>query len=350
MPLQIEHGLFKFDFTDHHAVLGIPVNADVKEVRKRYLTITRKLHPDSNRSGSEAQKKQANELLSKLVNPAYEQLSKTNNRDYLVSLSHMGRRLASEGGTLSITSDLAKQLAKSGPNLDGFYKTSLQNLASKQYESLDQVLEKIGAISELNMVYLMLKAGRGEGIRPPSGNQPGITGGGRPTSGTTGGGRPTPQGTAMGGMRPPQGTVAGGASVGQGGILPDSAQERMKSRVLEYISRAEGYMKKQNFAGAVLELREALKLDQNNTNCHTLLGIAYLKQNQPGMAKVHLNKALQLNPKDERALKAKDYLDKLIERSGGRRQRETPKSDSVKPPSQPNSGGFLGGFFGGKKK
>ena len=350
MPLQIEHGLFKFDFTDHHAVLGIPVNADVKEVRKRYLTITRKLHPDSNRSGSEAQKKQANELLSKLVNPAYEQLSKTNNRDYLVSLSHMGRRLASEGGTLSIASELAKQLAKSGPNLDGFYKTSLQNLASKQYESLDQVLEKIGAISELNMVYLMLKAGRGEGIRPPSGNQSGTTGGGRPTSGTTGGGRPTPQGTPMGGTKGPQGTAAGGASVGQGGILPDSAQERMKSRVLEYITRAEGYMKKQNFAGAVLELREALKLDQNNTNSHTLLGIAYLKQNQPGMAKVHLNKALQLNPKDERALKAKDYLDKLIEKSGGKKPRETPKSDSVKPPSPQDGRGFLGGFFGGKKK
>jgi curved DNA-binding protein CbpA len=349
MALQIEHGLFKFDFTDHHAVLGIPVNADVKEVRKRYLTITRKLHPDSNRSGSEAQKKQANELLSKLVNPAYEQLSKTNNRDYLVSLSHMGRRLASEGGRISITSDLAKQLAKSGPNLDGLYKTSLQNLASKQYASLEQVLEKIGEISELNMVYLMLKASKGEGIRPPSGNQPGTTGGVRPTPGTPGGVRPTPQGTAMGGTRTPQGTVAGGASLGQSGTLPDS-QERMKSRVVEYISRAEGYMKKQNFAGAVLELREALKLDQNNTSSHTLLGIAYLKQNQPGMAKVHLNKALQLNPKDERALKAKQYLDKLIEKSGGRQQRETPRSDSVKPPSQPGGGGLFGGFFGGKKK
>jgi hypothetical protein len=41
MSFQIERGLFKFDFTDHHAVLGIPVNADVKEVRKRYLKIAR---------------------------------------------------------------------------------------------------------------------------------------------------------------------------------------------------------------------------------------------------------------------------------------------------------------------
>lgn len=348
MSLQIERGLFKFDFTDHHAVLGVPVNADVKEVRKRYLGITRKLHPDSNRSGSEAEKKQANELLSKLVNPAYEQLSKVNNRDYLVSLSHMGRRLASEGGKISISSEVAKQLARSGPNLDGFYKTSIQNLASKQYESLDQVLEKIGEISELNMVYLMIKASKGEGLKAPSGKPSGTASGVKPTPGTSGGVRPTPPGTATGGTRTQTGTVAGGTSAGQPSNITDS-QERMKSRATEYIRRAEGYMVKQNFAGAVLELREALKLDQNNINSHTLLGIAYLKQNQPGMAKVHLTKALQLNPKDERALKAKQYLDKLIEKSGGRKPRETPKSDSVKPPSQPG-GGLFGGFFGGKKK
>lgn len=145
------------------------------------------------------------------------------------------------------------------------------------------------------------------------------------------------------------GTVPGRPLAEPSSTLPDSAQERMKSRVFEYINRAEGYMKKENFAGAVLELREALKLDQNNTKSHTLLGIAYLKQNQPGMAKVHLNKALQLNPKDERALKAKQYLDKLIEKSGGKKSRETPKSDSVKPPSQQGGGGLFG-FFGGKKK
>ncbi len=349
MALQIERGLFKFDFTDHHAVLGIPVNADVKEVRKRYLGITRKLHPDSNRSGSEAEKKQANELLSKLVNPAYEQLSKSNNRDYLVSLSHMGRRLASEGGKISMTSEVAKQLARSGPNLDGFYKTSIQNLASKQYESLDQVLDKIGEISELNMVYLMLKASKGEGLKASSGNQSAKTGGVRTTPGTTPRDRPTPPGTATGGMKTQPETVASGASIGPSGTIPDS-QEKMKSRVVEYIRRAEGYMMKQNFAGAVLELREALKLDQNNINSHTLLGIAYLKQNQPGMAKVHLSKALQINPKDERALKAKQYLDKLIEKSGGRKPRETNRSDSAKPPSQPGGGGLFGGFFGGKKK
>lgn len=348
MSFQIERGLFKFDFTDHHAVLGIPVNADVKEVRKRYLSIARKLHPDSNRSGSESEKKQANQLLSKLVNPAYEQLSQVNNRDYLVSLSHMGRRLAAEGGKISLTSDVAKQLARSGPSLDGYYKSSVQNLAAKQYESLDQVLDKIAEISELNMVYLMLKASKGEGIKPPSTISNAKTTGVKTGKEADSRNRTTPV-TAKGSTTTPTGTVTGTASVSQSGNLPDS-YETMKLRVVEYVRRAEGYMVKQNFAGAVLELREALKLDQNNSNSHALLGIAYLKQNQPGMAKVHLTKALQLNPKDERALRAKQYLDKLIEKSGGRKQKDSPRSEPAKPPTQPGSGGLFGGLFGGKKK
>ncbi|NET53020.1 MAG: J domain-containing protein, partial [Merismopedia sp. SIO2A8] len=86
MSFQIERGLFKFDFTDHHAVLGIPIGADKKEVRKRYLKIARNLHPDSSKAEGEAEKQQANQLLSKLVNPAYEQLSK-DDREYLVMTS-----------------------------------------------------------------------------------------------------------------------------------------------------------------------------------------------------------------------------------------------------------------------
>ena len=63
MSFQIERGLFKFDFTDHHAVLGILVNEDVKEVRKRYFKIARILHYDSPNCESEAEIKQSNQPL-----------------------------------------------------------------------------------------------------------------------------------------------------------------------------------------------------------------------------------------------------------------------------------------------
>lgn len=331
MSFNIERGLFKFDFLDHHAVLGIPVNADVKEVRKRYLKIARSLHPDTIKNASEAEKKLANQLLSKLVNPAYEQLSQ-NNRDYVVNLGHMGRRLASEKSKVPLTSDAAQKLAKAGLNLDNSYKNLVQNLANKQYESLDKVLDNIAQISELNMVYLMLSGGKmGPTVASSS--------------------APTPGGTAKASTanpsRPPNPVPSqGGMQNSKGNPLPDSGL----SRATEYIRRAEGYMSKDNFAGAVLELREALKLDPSNSRAHTLLGVSFLKQNQATMAKVHINKALQLNPKDELALKGKKHLDNLAQKNNGGKQPAPAKTEPAKPAEKQPGGGFLGGLFGGKKK
>lgn len=332
MSFNIERGLFKFDFFDHHAVLGIPVNADVTEVRKRYLKIARNLHPDTIKGASEAEKKLANQLLSKLVNPAYEQLSQ-NNRDYAVNLGHLGRRLAGEKSNVPLTSDAAQKLSQAGPNLDNSYKNLVQNLANKQYDSLDQVLERIAQISELNMVYLMLSGGKIGLGAVANKKQP---------LGQKGTKVPAPM---AGGAPSSPGNSANAPQTSKGTPLPDSGL----SRVTEYISRAEGYMAKQNFAGAVLELREALKLDPNNSRTHTLMGVAYLKQNQATMAKVHINKALQLNPKDELALRGKKHLDGLAQKSSGAKPSAAPKPEPKKE-EKPSGGGLFGKMFGGKKK
>jgi curved DNA-binding protein CbpA len=349
MSFTIDRGLFKFDFTDHHAILGIPVSADAKEARKRYLNIARKLHPDSIKAANEAEKKQASQLLSKLVNPAYEQLSQSNSRDYLVSLNHMGRRLATEGRNVPLVSEAAKQLARSGPNLENFYRSSVNSLAAKQYESLNQVLDKIAELSELNMVYLMLKGSPLKTDTPPKPSGAGVATGGRPPGAGVATGTKTSGAGMAAGAKPPGPGVGYGTAQGTGSTLPDSTGV---SRVGEYIRRAEGYMAKNNFAGAVLELREALKLDQNNSRCHTLLGVAYLKQNQATMAKVHINKALQLNPKDELALKGKQHLDALAQKNQGGKQppKATPGSEQRKQPDQPSGGGLFGKMFGPKKK
>jgi len=310
MSFEIGRGLFKYDFTDHHAILGIPVDADVKSVRKRYLKIARNLHPDSCKAASEAEKKQASQLLSKLVNPAYEQLSQ-DSRDYAISLKLMGKRLAGEKGKISIASEAAKQLTRAGAGLENTYKSSLQNLASKQYASVSEALEKIAQISELNLVYLMLKDGKDAPPKTPI--------------------KPPP--------KPPD---------------PDPEKspepDPVKTRVAAYIRRAEGYIAKNNFAKAILELRDALKLEQKNSACHSLLGEAYLRQKQNAMAKVHFNKALQLNPKDEKALKGKKYLEHLAAKSGGAKS-ATSSGTSGKPSgNQGKSGGGLFGMFGNKKK
>jgi curved DNA-binding protein CbpA len=339
MSFQIERGLFKFDFNDHHAVIGVPVDADVKEVRKRYLKIARRLHPDSCKAASDSEKKLANQLLSKLVNPAYEQLSQGNNRDYLVSLGHMGRRLAAEGTKIPLASEAAKQLFRSGANLDNAYKSVVQKLATTQYDALDQVLEKIAEISELNMVYLMLSKGE---IQKSTGRPGGPTGGSavRPNDA-----QPAPQGQ----KKDPNAPTPPGAPGRPSSPLPDSGL----TRSAEYVRRAEGYIAKNNFAAAVLELREALKLDPNNSRCHSLLGASYLKQNQATMAKVHINKALQLNPNDELALKGKKHLEALAQKANGGAQKAPPPPAPGKQPDKSGKsggGGLFGGLFGGKKK
>lgn len=317
MTFEIERGLFKYDFTDYYAILGVPVDADDKTVRKQYLKVTRRLHPDSSKFKTDAEKQQANELLTKLVNPAKEQLFR-GSRDYKVSLGHMGKRLAAEGGKISISSDTAKELARAGANVDAVYRNSLKSLASKQYESLDKVVDRIGEISELNLVYLMLK-----GKTSKSGISK--TSSGTAVSKTAGTGAAVKRTTA--------GAATSGASTKGGGT-----QE--VSKVEAYLSRADSYMQKNNFAGAVLELREALKLEQTNSKSHGLLGLAYLKQNQVSMAKVHINKALQLNPQEENALKGKQYIDKLTQKTGS----------GSKSKDQSSGGGLFGGLFGGKKK
>lgn len=339
MAFQIERGLFKFDFNDHHAVIGIPVDADVKEVRKRYLKIARRLHPDSCKAASEAEKKLASQLLSKLVNPAYEQLSQGNSRDYLVSLGHMGRRLAAEGTKIPLASEAAKQLFQAGANLDNAYKSVVQKLASTQYDALDQVLDKIAEISELNMVYLMLSKGE---IQKSTDRRP------EPRTPTED--RRKDEKTAtQDRKKDPRIPTPPGAPASPVSPLPDSGL----TRAAEYIRRAEGYIAKNNFAAAVLELRDALKLDPNNSRCHSLLGASYLKQNQATMAKVHINKALQLNPNDELALKGKKHLETLAQKASGGTQKAVSGAEQGKQPDKSGKsggGGLFGGLFGGKKK
>jgi hypothetical protein len=39
MSFQLQRGLFQFDFTDRHAILGVSVNAQEAHIRTRYQAI-----------------------------------------------------------------------------------------------------------------------------------------------------------------------------------------------------------------------------------------------------------------------------------------------------------------------
>jgi len=307
MSLRIDRGLFKYDFIDHHAVLGVTIDASIKDIRKRYLKIARRLHPDSSMLASE-EKQLASELLSKLVNPAYERLSAEQSRtEYMFILLQMGKRLLQESSTLELHSDLAKQLA-SEPNFDLLYKSAIAKIAETQFDALQQVPPIIAQISELNLIYLIRSTGQSIPALPirPQSNPPAIT------------------------------------KV----VVPPPKEESIAE---QYIRRAQTLMEKNQFAQAKVELQDALKLEPKNSRCHSLIGLVYLRQNQLRVAKVHFDNALKLDPQNPVALEWKPKVDKALEQQSSKSQVKSSANNDSKQPNT-SGGGLFRGLFGGKKK
>lgn len=316
MSFQIERGLFKYDLIDYHAVLCVRVDADAQEIRKRYLKIARRLHPDSCAAASDEEKRLASQLLSKLVNPAYEQLYQDKNRgEHNAVLMQMAKRLAEESTSVELTTENARQLAGT-PNLESAYKNAISQIAKFQYKSLGQVKDAIAQISELNLVYLIRSAGK---------------------SLSTASSTPT--------------VSKNSNAVNGNNVAPPPPQPKEDPVFAGYMRRAQELIAKNQLLKARVELQDALKMQPNNNQCHSLLGVVYLKQNQIKMAKIHFDRALQLDPKDEIALEGKTKIDKISgKKPAASANKKTTVSAAAGKSSKSDSGGLFGGFFGGKKK
>lgn len=320
MSWKIERGLFKYDFIDNHAVLCVPVDVDVKEIRKRYLKIARLLHPDSIITANTKQKAIASELLSKLVNPAYEKLSNERTRtEYMLILSQIGKRLVQESFSVPLNTDLARQLA-SVPNVEQVYRSVIAKIAETQYDSLDQVISIVTYVSELNLVYLMRTGGKSFAASQTQAASKNNSTSPPPT-------KPT--------QTPP---------------TAPPAPQKEESIVIQYLRRAQELLVKNQLAQARVELQDAIKLEPNNSRCHSLIGVVYLKQNQSTMAKVHFDRALQLDPNDEMALKGKRALEQASGQKPSGSKATSGANDPLKQSDKSKSGGLFGGLFGGKKK
>uniref|UniRef100_B8HUL6 Heat shock protein DnaJ domain protein n=1 Tax=Cyanothece sp. (strain PCC 7425 / ATCC 29141) TaxID=395961 RepID=B8HUL6_CYAP4 len=335
MAFQINQGLAKFELTDNYAILGIPISATAGEIRKRYLKIARHLHPDSR--GEDTNKLFATQLLSKLVNPAYEVLSQEKQRgEYQIILRLLGQRLVSNQATIVLEFPLSKALNQAA-DLEVRYKSAVQELAELQYESLDQVLRITGELSELNLVYLLRKALSGDGA-PEAIPQP-LPGPVNPI---------TPPPVPMGGPKPgakmaqPPGTVSKTTISEEDGEQKAEEPNPIETYVEQYYRRAEEFMAKGNLPAAILELREALKLSPQNSRCHSLLGSIYLKQNQLTMAKVHIKRALELDPLDQTALLSREEITKIEKKA---EKAKAKQASAAKPQNQ----GFFASLFNRNK-
>lgn len=309
--MKIDQGLFKLDFSDHHAILGIPVNTPPKDVRKRYLKIARKLHPDSLRSASEEEKQQASEFLSKLVNPAYETLNQEKlATEHALVLRMKGQQLSQQSPP-DLASEAARQLLSSS-NVEHAYVTALKPLAEQQYESLSDFVSITGQISELNLAYVVRTAGENKSTAPAT--KPAATSG--------------------------QGNQKQSASAASTSTPPPPPPPRRESILERYLSRAKTMEDKGDYAQAILELRDALQAYPQSAICHRQLAGVYLKAGQPTMAKVHVKRALAIKPDDEIA----QAIQKRLSRENGQATRDNKASQAGKS----RSGLF--GLFGGKKK
>ncbi|MDC0831813.1 DnaJ-class molecular chaperone [Geitlerinema sp. FC II] len=309
LSFEIERGLFHLDFTDHHAILGISLDAEPKAIRKRYLSIARRLHPDVCKADN---RELAQALLSKLVNPAYAKLSNEREwNDYGVLLRMTAKRLLQEHQSIALQDERAQALMRE-EGFESKYRAAIEELAGSQYEDLDRVVDTIGQLSELNFAYLFRREQQNKGW-PKSKEE-------RPN-------RPVPP--------PPP---------------PRSSTDAL---VDKYFQRAQSLLQSQRFAQARKELQDALKLDANSSRCHGLMALVYVEQQKQNpssvnlrLANTHLTKALKLDAKDPTALEARKQITRMMARSGDGKAK--PKT---KPPKKSDrGGGGLFGIFGGKKK
>lgn len=320
----IKYGLFKLNITDHHAVLGVSLDADPKKIRLRYLKIAQKLHPDKCRS-DKAKMKAAGEILSKLVNPAYEQLSRKDAfAEQQLILTQIGKRLAENRQKVTVKTPLAQELLKAGGSAELVYQKLLKKLAADQYQSLEGVIENIGAVSELNMVYLML-----QGDRRISRSSKTTTNRAQPKASP-----PTQTQTA------PKTAPADAA--------PQPEEPTTESRVAAFIDRAQQYISKGEFDRAIKELKDALRIDPNHGVAHAVMGKAYLHKRQLTMAKVHISKACKAEPHNQIVIDSKKALDKLTKAAN--KSKTTQTSSQTSKNNKPGNSGFFSGFFGSKKK
>ncbi|HHP7244843.1 MAG TPA: molecular chaperone DnaJ [Elainellaceae cyanobacterium] len=293
-------------FTDPYAVLGLSVASDDRRVLKRYHHVAKLLHPDSLIGSGDEAIGVANQLLARLVNPAYQRLKQDKGRaDTLAMLRFRVRRLTRDE-SIKPDFDMARKLLNQPvPQVDMFYEQAIAKLADHQYQPLNQFEPITEQLSELNLVYLRLKMG--EPIM-----------------------REKPMGLISTPQKVPHYTP------------PVSGDRDKVNYAQKHYLRAQEYAKKQNLAMATQELKDAIRIDSERSEYHALMGRIYLMQNLPGAAKSYVRRALSLNNKDPLALACAKRLGISADAPNqGKPTRQEPK---------PKSGGLFGNFFASDRR
>ncbi|MDX2232370.1 MAG: J domain-containing protein [Leptolyngbyaceae cyanobacterium bins.349] len=307
-------------FTDPFAVLGVAVTADDRRVQKRYRVAAKCLHPDRYIDADEATKDLTVKLLSRLINPAYEKLRQDKERKENLALLRLQVRRLTREGPLSPKSAIARQLMERPvSNVDVFYEQAIAELAETQFDPHHNFPIVTEQMAELNLVYLQLKMGD------------------------------------LGVQEKRTGLIAASqAKPIQFAPVPTNPEVAAESYDRRHYRRAQEYAKKGAWSQVVQELRDAIKIKADKSQYHSLLGVAYLNLEKPlpGMAKVHLKRALELNPQDPCGLKFGPKLGLAVSspptRQENGKMNGKQSTNGTKASSQPVKRGGLFGLFGRK--
>ncbi len=256
-------------FSDPYAVLGVAITADDRRVLKRYRAVAKLLHPDAFAHAPAESRNFASQLFARIVNPSYQKLKQEKSRAESSALLRLQVRRLCREGPLKPKSDRAQQLmVHPATAVDIFYEQAIAELAELQYEPLTHFDPITVEINELNLVYLQLK---------------------------------------MGDMvvREKRTGLVAAVEAKPINFTPTAASQEAatESYARRHYRRAQEYAKKANWQQAVQELKDAIKLEPDQSEFHALLGYVYLHQNLTGMATVYCRQALKLNPKQPLALK-----------------------------------------------
>ncbi len=327
---RINRGLARYE-TDHFAILGVPLTADSKGIRRGYLQAAKALHPDRFVGDPEGAER-ANLLFAKLVSPANEVLAKERERaEYEAVLKlRIQRLLESPPPDLWPTGEAVKGLAEC-PDWQEEYVRRVEKLAKDQYSSMATLLETAEQLSELNLAYLLLKAGY-SGIPATSSKT------------TTEIPTPAPSRTTLGG-------IPAAPPVQPAPPPPPTPQlSPAETRFLQALDMIE----RKQYRVAIQYLNFAISAQPNVARYYLHRGIAHLKQGNAGMAKADFLQASRLEPANaELMAEVRRWLQQVTTQQPTpvpAASRPTPQAQKgVPPPPKKEGGGFWSRLFGKKK-
>lgn len=288
---------------DPYAALGVSIAADDRRILKRYRQVAKLLHPDAQVGKDQVAAEFANDVITRIINPAYQRLKQEKTRsEALATMRFRVRRLANNQG-LEPSFESAQQLLRiPEAEVDVFYENTLTQLADVQFASPQIFHQSLTQIGQLNLIFLRRKMGdviireKRTGLvastQQPERREP----------------------------EPP----------------PINYAEKYRIRALTYLQQ-------QNYDLALLELRDALKIEPNNVEFHSLIAQVYFMQQKYGMAKAHLKRTLQLHPNHPVAQK---YFQRLEQLSPAAKTRPQRTASTASARSTVQSPGWLGRLWG----